>query len=423
MPHQRPVLSDPARFKVVVCGRRWGKTALGLLATVLGHGHGTRKGAIDGGQIWWVAPDYPTADAIWRDLNRLCKPILTGRDAVGRRVDLPGGGSVTVKSAHDPESLVGVGLDGVVIDEAAKVHEDAWYRSVRPTLSDKGGWAIFIGTPNGYNWLHKVFEHAGTESDWARWQLPTSQNPLVHQSELDAAKRDSPAFFGQEYLAQFTSIEGAEFPAEWFDGILFDDWPADVMHMTRVMALDPSKGKADRTGDYSAWIMLAVDASVSPPVLWIDADMSNTRPVEPSPSAPDMPSIVGDGYQLMTAFGPQAVLIETNGFQELVATAFWRYCVSKAALGIPVHTICHTEPKASRIRSLGPYFAQRRARIRNSKGGLLLVQQFRDYRADAKPSEGIHDDGPDGVKTAETMAEWLLFGDGMAGKQPQALRV
>ncbi len=419
MEHQRPVLNDAARFKVVICGRRWGKTALGLMSTVFGHGRGVRRGAINGGNVWWVAPDYPTADAIWRDLCRLCKPVQTKRDVVGRRIELPGGGSVTVKSAHMPDSLVGVGLDGVVIDEAAKVHEDAWYRSLRPTLSDTGGWAIFIGTPNGYNWLHKVFEHAGTEPGWARWQLPTSQNPLVPASELAAAKRDSPAFFGQEYLAQFTSVEGAEFPSEWFDNILFDEWPADVCNMTRVMALDPSKGKADRSGDYSAWIMLAVDSTTAPEMLWVDCDMSNTRHTNPGRDAAH--SIVGDGYELMLAFRPAGVLIETNGFQQLVAEAFYQYCAERQMLGVPIYTRDSTENKEQRIRTLGTYFGQRRVRVKNTPGGRMLIQQLRDFRPRPHP-DGYHDDGPDSLCLATVMADWMLYGEGSGiGKAPRVL--
>ena len=119
--HQRPILLSPARFKVVVCGRRWGKTASGLMATVKGHGtyRGQRKGAIDGGRIWWIAPNYGIASDIWRDLKRACRDAWIAKNEVERRIELPGGGSVTVKSADNPDSLRGSGLDGVVVDEAA----------------------------------------------------------------------------------------------------------------------------------------------------------------------------------------------------------------------------------------------------------------------------------------------------------------
>src|SRR5262245_14538783 len=156
-PHQAAVLSHPARMKVVICGRRWGKTALGLLAVINGHGGG--KGALGGARIWWVAPSHPIASAIWRDLKAACRDAWTHKDEVQWRIELPGGGSVTVRSAIDPESLVAEGLDGLVVDEAARVRKEAW-DFLRPTLADRQGWAIFITTPKGFNWVHDLFEYA-----------------------------------------------------------------------------------------------------------------------------------------------------------------------------------------------------------------------------------------------------------------------
>lgn len=406
MEHQLPVLNDPARFKVAVCGRRWGKTALGLISTTVGHGDGKRRGALQGGKVWWVAPDYPTAEEIWRDLKRLCKPIQSHKDETERRIELVTGGSVTVKSAHDPESLVGVGNDGVVIDEAAKVHPDAWYRSLRPTLSDTGGWAVFIGTPNGYNWLHDIFEHAATEPGWARWQLPTSQNPLVPQSELDAAQRDSPAFFGQEYLAQFTSIEGAVFPPDWFDGILFDQWPDELP--TKVMALDPSMGKGGRQGDYSAIISLGMTRDK---MLWVDADMGIRDTIK----------IVRDSLRIYEAFGAQMFGIEVNGFQQLLAADISRVAREMGLVSLPIDPIDSSINKEVRIQQLGNLFATRRIKIKNTPGGRLGLAQLRDFRLPPHPA-GYHDDFPDGLHMAVGTLIRLLRGRN-ATKGPKVLTV
>src|SRR5215469_12759294 len=191
--HQVPVLRHPARMKVVACGRRWGKTALGLMAVIDGHGpilpteRPLYKGAWDGGKIWWVVPDYPTAQEIWRDLLHATRMGRLTKNEVERRIDLHSGGSVTVKSAHDPEVLVAVGLDGVVVDEAAKLDSRAW-DFLRPTLADRQGWCIFISTPKGYNWFYDRFEAARDMPGWARWQEPTSKNPLITPEELHAAR-------------------------------------------------------------------------------------------------------------------------------------------------------------------------------------------------------------------------------------------
>lgn len=403
------MLNDPSRFKVAVCGRRWGKTALGLIATALGHGQGKRPGAIHGKKVWWVAPDYPTADdIIWPDLQRLCEPVTKKRTAEHRRLDLIGGGNITVKSASDPTSLVGVGLDGLVIDEAAKIHPDAWYRSLRPTLSDKQGWAIFIGTPNGFNWVHDIFEHASHEPDWARWQLPSSENPLMPANEIEAARRDSPAFFGQEYLAQFTSIEGAEFPADWFNHIGFDEWPTDGL-LYRVNALDPSKGKSGRQGDYSAIISLAIDRHN---VLWVDADMAIR----------DTTRIIADSLRIFTAFGGMAFGIETNSFQELLAGDMKRAALEMGMLSLLVDPIVNTINKEVRIRQLGTLFADKRIRIRNTPGGRLLLAQLRDFRPPPHPA-GYHDDGPDALQMAMVTMQRLIQGRKKGGGKPQVLTV
>src|SRR5215469_15278559 len=99
--HQMPILVSPARFKLAVCGRRFGKSAVGLLAAVRGHGpwRGARRGASDRAQIWWVAPTFKIAAEIWRDLKRATHGIWTDKSEVERRIELPGGGSVSVRSA------------------------------------------------------------------------------------------------------------------------------------------------------------------------------------------------------------------------------------------------------------------------------------------------------------------------------------
>jgi hypothetical protein len=211
-----------------------------------------------------------------------------------------------------------------------------------------------------------------------------------------------------------------EWPAEFFDGILFDDWPADVGSYLRVSALDPSKGKQDGTGDYSAWIELAVERESM--TLWVDADLDNKRPVEPLKSNPGMKSIVTDGIERYKQFAPCAVLVEINGFQSMVADALLRW---GAAVGVhmPIYTVNHLTPKAQRISSaLNAILAQRRIRIRNTPGGRLLLAQLRDFRRDQKASAGIHDDGPDALAAAIEMGDYMLGAVADLGSGIEVLR-
>jgi len=220
MEHQLEVLRDPARNKVLACGRRWGKTKVGEIACVEGHGprHSGFKGALDGGNVWWVAPIYPQSTMIWRALKTSLKDCWIEKLENERRIVLPGGGSITVKSADHPDSLRGDGLDGCVLDEAAFMVSDAWAACIRPALSDKRGWAMFLTTPRGLNWFYELWMDVPYREGWARWQRPSSDNPIMDEKEIEASRRDVGShLFSQEFEAQFLSLSGGLFKAEWFE--------------------------------------------------------------------------------------------------------------------------------------------------------------------------------------------------------------
>jgi len=220
MAHQLEVLRDPSRNKVLACGRRWGKTKLGEIACIEGHGPrvGGHKGAIDGANLWWVAPTYPIASMIWRALKKSLRDGWCEKNENERRIVLPGGGSITVKSADNPDSLRGEGLDGCVLDEAAFMAPEAWAACIRPALSDKRGWSMFLTTPKGLNWFYDLFMDVPNREGWVRWQQPTANNPLIDATEIEAARRDVGShLFSQEYEAQFLSLSGGLFKAEWFE--------------------------------------------------------------------------------------------------------------------------------------------------------------------------------------------------------------
>jgi predicted phage terminase large subunit-like protein len=220
MAHQLDILRHPARNKVVVCGRRWGKTKAGELACI--EGHGPRqcgfKGALDGGNIWWIAPSYGIASMIWRDLKRSLREGWEDKHENERRITLPGGGSVTVKSGDNPDSLRGDGLDGAVLDEAAFMAQEAWTACIRPALSGKRGWAMFLSTPCGLNWFYDLFTDVPNREGWARWQRPSAENPIMDAQEIAAARREIGShLFAQEYQAEFLSASGGLFKAPYFD--------------------------------------------------------------------------------------------------------------------------------------------------------------------------------------------------------------
>lgn len=206
-PGQRRVAIHPARFHLTICGRRWGKTRLGALLCI--------RTAADGGRAWWVAPSYKMSKVGWRLIRRLAVQV-PGADIQKAELSVafPNGGEIQVRSADNPDSLRGEGLDFVVMDECAFMHEEAWTEALRPALSDRKGRALFISTPKGRNWIWRLWQRCIDEHDpeWHGWQLPTSDNPYIDPAEIEAARRGLPErIFAQEYLAQFLDDAGGVF--------------------------------------------------------------------------------------------------------------------------------------------------------------------------------------------------------------------
>lgn len=131
-----------------------------------------------------------------------------------RKVDFPGGGWYQVRSADDPDSLRGEGLDRVILDECAFISESAWSEALRPSLSDKKGSALFVSTPSGRNWFWRLWTkgQSGDDPEWASWQFPSGSNPFLDPVEVAAAKQDLPErTFLQEYLCEFIEESGGVF--------------------------------------------------------------------------------------------------------------------------------------------------------------------------------------------------------------------
>lgn len=206
-PQQAEVGRSGARFRVLACGRRWGKTLLGAALCL--------EVGLQGGRAWWVGPDYPRSAHGWGEIRRQSKQIAGSRIRESERlIELPGGGWVQAKSADNPDSLRGVGLDFVVMDEAAYCEERAWTEGIRPALSDRGGRALLISTPAGRDWFWRMWQRGQDPEypDWQSWRFPTVGNPYIASDEVESARRDSTErTFLQEYLAEFLDDGGAVF--------------------------------------------------------------------------------------------------------------------------------------------------------------------------------------------------------------------
>lgn len=193
------------------------------------------------------------------------------------------------------------------------------------------------------------------------------------------------AAFASEKQNSPMNPELCEWDDTYFDypGFWFEKWPEDILF--KVTSLDPSKGKSDRVGDYSAFVNIALARNG---LLYVDADIQR-RPT---------PQIVIDCIEHFKRFKPDAIVIETNNFQELLLPDFKR-AAEPEKLVLPIHGIDNMVNKEVRIRRIGPYLAQRKLRFKvDSKGAKLLVQQLKDFGV------GDYDDG---CFVAGTMVETI----------------
>ena len=163
----------------------------------------------------YIAPLLKQAKEIaWDYLKHYAAPLVPLGAAFNEtelRVDLPNGGRVRIYGADNPDSLRGIYLDGVVIDEPAQVRPSLWNEVVRPALSDRGGWAVFIGTPAGKNEFWDIYERSKGSSDWFSLMLKASETGLIAEQELfDARQQMGPDRYEQEYECSFeAAIQGA----------------------------------------------------------------------------------------------------------------------------------------------------------------------------------------------------------------------
>ncbi len=216
---QKIVLKDRRRFKVIVAGRRWGKTQISKIALI--KAAASRKGQL----CWYVAPTYQMARQIlWEDLKRSIPRSLIAPNGINETrmtIRLVNGSRIELKGADNPDTLRGVGINFLVLDEAQDMKEDTWKTVLRPTLASTGGQVIFIGTPKAFNWLYDMYvlgQRGDTYKDdngkivvnqWKSWQFPTIMSPFIPRSEIETARREmDPKSFRQEFEASFESMSG-----------------------------------------------------------------------------------------------------------------------------------------------------------------------------------------------------------------------
>lgn len=209
-PAQSLIASDPHRFRVVNCGRRFGKTLLSVYEMV------AVASAKDKGSVAYIAPTYQQArDIAWAQLKDVCLPIATNINESRLEVtirNMHGGESkITLRGWESVETLRGQAFDFIVLDEVSSYRNFwiNWQEVLRPTLTDRRGQGLFISTPKGFNHFYDLYNLQSKDADYISFHFSTYDNPHVPHDEVDKAKNElTEDRFAQEYMADFRKTEG-----------------------------------------------------------------------------------------------------------------------------------------------------------------------------------------------------------------------
>ncbi len=203
---QREIINNKSRFRVLITGRRFGKTFLAINELAKFASQSNKK-------VWYVAPSYRQAKSIcWNDLKEqlIRHKWVKSINNSDLSVILRNNSKISLRGADNENSLRGIGLDFLVMDEFADIHKQAWYEVLRPTLSDTKGHALFCGSPRGFgNWSYDLFKLSETNTDWASFKYTTLDGGQVSADEIEQAKEDLDVrTFQQEYEATFVNYSG-----------------------------------------------------------------------------------------------------------------------------------------------------------------------------------------------------------------------
>jgi hypothetical protein len=201
---------DNYRFAVIACHRRFGKTVCMLNHLV----RAALQNKLVNPRYAYIAPTYKQAKSIaWDYLKMFAGPIPTTRfNETELRCDLPNGSRITLLSSEHPDSLRGLALDGVIIDEVAQIEPKLWNEIIRPAISDRKGFCYFIGTPAGMsNLFYELYQQAVADPKWYAYTAPASETGIIDQEELDAAKKQmGDTKYRQEFECDWiANIEGS----------------------------------------------------------------------------------------------------------------------------------------------------------------------------------------------------------------------
>ena len=222
LPWQQDVWNDKTRFKIVAAGRRTGKSRLAAWMLIVNALESER------GHVFYVAPTQGQArDIMWQTLLELGHPVITSSHINNLQIKLINGATISLKGSDRPETMRGVSLKFLVMDEYADMKPEVFEQILRPALADQKGTALFIGTPMGRNHFYELYKYAELDDDptYKSWHFTSYDNPLLDPEEIDVAKKSMSSYaFRQEFMASFEARGSEMFKEEW---VQFTESPED----------------------------------------------------------------------------------------------------------------------------------------------------------------------------------------------------
>jgi predicted phage terminase large subunit-like protein len=213
LPWQQTVYNSPVRFKVVAAGRRCGKSRLAAWLLII------NALQAKSGHVFYVAPTQGQArDIMWGLLLELAHPIISSSHVNNMQIKLINGASISLKGSDRPDTMRGVSLKYLVLDEYADMKPSVWEEVLRPALADQKGECLFIGTPKGRNHFYELYKYAELSDDptYAAWHFTSYDNPLLDPNEIDTAKNSMSSYaFRQEFMASFEALGSEIFKEQW----------------------------------------------------------------------------------------------------------------------------------------------------------------------------------------------------------------
>lgn len=391
---QQTVFKDKSRFKVVAAGRRCGKSRLSAVTLLI-----EALNCPEGSSVMYIAPTLGQARTIiWDLLHELGRPVIKSSHVNNLEITLINGRKILVRGADNPDSLRGVSLVYVVLDECAFIKVDVWEKIIRAALSDKKGRALFISTPSGRNWFYEVFkqgqkdkEEEGYDEEWKSWHFTTQDNETIDPKEIEAAKRSLSSFaFKQEYLSSFDNAGADIFKEEWIK------YGPEPSYGSYVIAIDlagfeqvaKNAGSSKRKLDESSISIVKVEDNGD----WWVKDIVHGRW--------DIRETASRILMAIRDYQPIAVGIERGALRNAVQP-YLEDLMRKNNIYAHIHDLTHGNKKKTDrvIWSLQGRFEHGRIKLNEDNDWSEFIDQYLMF-----PTAGVHDDLIDSLSYVDQLA-------------------